>query len=112
MPPLPGSEGEPIPPRERKTGRAPYRDAKEGGMVSYKTGDLKRTVPPCEHPDCEGFWVCDSREGLYRHDDPAKPPHEKHGAYLPHSCDEWFIGGRAEVEAMIADLTAALEVLP
>lgn len=29
-------------------------------------------------------------------------------AYLPHSCDEWVIGGRAEVEAMIADLQSAL----
>lgn len=27
---------------------------------------------------------------------------------LPHSCDEWEIGGREEVEALIADLTALL----
>ena len=28
--------------------------------------------------------------------------------YLPHSCDEWIIGGEKEVGAMIADLRAAL----
>lgn len=30
-------------------------------------------------------------------------------AYLPHSCDEWEIGGPEDVRAMIADLSAALE---
>lgn len=29
-------------------------------------------------------------------------------AYLPHSCDEWVIGGPAAVRALIADLEAAL----
>ena len=30
-------------------------------------------------------------------------------AYLPHSCDEWIIGGREQVEMLIADLQAILE---
>lgn len=87
--------------------------------MAYKSGDLKITAPVCGHDDCEGdtgclytgvrFWVCDSREKNYRHDDPAKPPYEKHGAYLPHSCDEWYIGGRVEIEALIVDLKKALE---
>lgn len=90
--------------------------------MSYARGDLKVTVHECGHIGCEGdtsciltgerFWVCDSREKLYRHDDPAKPPYEKHGAYLPHSCDEWYIGGKAEIEALIADLTEAWRGMP
>lgn len=28
--------------------------------------------------------------------------------YLPHSCDEWVIGTKAEVEQLIADLQASL----
>lgn len=90
--------------------------------MSYKKGDLKVTIRGCSYSDCDGeteclftqerFWVCDSREPFFRFDDFGKPPYEKQGAYLPHSCDEWFIGGREEVEAMIADLTAALEKLP
>lgn len=32
-------------------------------------------------------------------------------AYLPHSCEEWVIGGVAEIKALIEDLTAALEAL-
>lgn len=32
--------------------------------------------------------------------------------YLPHSCDEWVIGGREEVEALIADLQELLKSWP
>lgn len=31
-----------------------------------------------------------------------------HGAYLPHSCSEWVIGGPEEIRAMIGDLVRAL----
>jgi len=31
-----------------------------------------------------------------------------YGAYLPHSCQEWFIGGPDEIRALIADLNEAL----
>lgn len=31
---------------------------------------------------------------------------------LPHSCDQWVVGGRTEVEQMIEDLQAILEQLP
>lgn len=30
-------------------------------------------------------------------------------AFLPHSCDEWIIGGKEEIRCLIADLQAALE---
>lgn len=29
--------------------------------------------------------------------------------YLPHSCDEWVIGGREQIEALMSDLEAALQ---
>ena len=29
--------------------------------------------------------------------------------YLPHSCDEWVIGGKEQIEALIEDLNAALQ---
>lgn len=32
-------------------------------------------------------------------------------AYLPHSCDEWVIGGPEEIRQMIADLQEALATL-
>ena len=31
--------------------------------------------------------------------------------YLPHSCDEWVIGGISEAEQMIEDLKIAIEKL-
>ena len=31
--------------------------------------------------------------------------------FLPHSCDEWIIGGPAEVKAMIGDLEQALAMM-
>lgn len=84
--------------------------------MSYKAGDLKLTAPTCGHPGCDGdnacwesgdkFWVRDAR-GKGRGD----PMSQRTGAYLPHSCDEWYIGGADEVRAMISDLSAALIAL-
>lgn len=34
-----------------------------------------------------------------------------YGAFLPHSCDEWVIGGIPEIENLIQDLQNALEQL-
>lgn len=31
------------------------------------------------------------------------------GAYLDHSCEFWVIGGRKEIEALIADLRKIME---
>lgn len=36
---------------------------------------------------------------------------ETHGAFLPHSCDEWEIGGPEQIRALISDLQRALAVL-
>ena len=84
--------------------------------MSYKAGDLKLTAPTCGHPGCDGynecwesgdkFWVRDARgKGC------GETMSQRTGAYLPHSCDEWYIGGADEVRAMISDLSAALIAL-
>lgn len=62
--------------------------------MAYQKGEVE-----IANPEWDGDY--DAR-GDYRHD-----PY----AYLPHSCDRWVIGGPAEIEAMIADLTAALKIL-
>ena len=35
----------------------------------------------------------------------------KAAAFLPHSCNEWVVGGVPEIDALIADLKAAREKL-
>jgi len=70
----------------------------------YRPGDLKLLMPPCRQGrDCD----CDP---------PHRVPDARSGgvvrgqaAFLPHSCDEWVIGGPDEVRALIADLQAALQ---
>lgn len=84
--------------------------------MSYKKGDLRLTVAQCGHEGCAGdpecwvsggrFWVRDAREDLR-----SAVDSQKRGAYLPHSCDEWYIGGKNEVAALIEDLKAALEAM-
>ena len=34
-----------------------------------------------------------------------------YGAYLPHSCNQWVIGGKQEVESLILDLQQALKLI-
>lgn len=79
----------------------------------YSKGDLKVTDPPCASMDEDGYCneydmakaevhvhaVMDSRGGYTKDLEPT--------AYLPHSCDEWVIGGLPEIEAMITDLMLA-----
>ncbi len=53
----------------------------------------------------------DEEEALLDDGDPEdRPPRDVTFpvVWLPHSCDEWAIGGPAEVRALIADLEAAL----
>lgn len=80
----------------------------------YEKNLLKVVVPPCETTDEDGY--CDEswEEGhLHRIRD------NRDGCdvllagtvYLPHSCDQWVIGGKAEVEIMIQDLQEILKTL-
>ena len=44
--------------------------------------------------------------------DSARDYEDVTGAYLPHSCDTWVIGGRKEIEDLIVDLTNLLNRIP
>lgn len=88
----------------------------------YKKGDLQLTDPPCdedydpETATCK-HWegkshvhaVCDTRD-----EDETREDYYNfyvHGAYLPHSCDEWVIGDEEQIKNMIEDLQVALKEL-
>jgi hypothetical protein len=74
----------------------------------YQKGDLQQTKPLCKdanprsHGRCfecfETHAVLDSRS--------ESGVDEGRGAYLPHSCDDWVIGGPEEVQSLIDDLQA------
>lgn len=72
--------------------------------MSYEHGDLQLWLPgekgSYEQPSTDA-----RRDDGYDESGAPKPP----CAYLPHSCDQWVIGGPEEVREMIADLQAALE---
>jgi hypothetical protein len=78
----------------------------------YQKGDLKITKMPCETMDADGY--CDTEYddehthviGDFRGRKNYIAP--ELAVYLPHSCDEWVIGGVAEIELMVADLQNAL----
>ena len=68
----------------------------------YKKGKLKITDRPCneayEYGCCENLNHC----------------HQIHGktglfVYLPHSCDEWLIGGKEQIKYLIEDLEEILK---
>lgn len=82
----------------------------------YKRGDLRLVTPFCDTADETG--LCDY-EGLHHHsvydsrmkdDDPLRDRRSP-AVFLPHSCSEWVIGGIAEIDALIADLTEARKQL-
>lgn len=68
----------------------------------YKKGYLKITDIPCNEDYEDGY--CDNIDHCHR----------LHGstdraAYLPHSCDEWLIGGKEQIKDLIEDLQEALK---
>lgn len=77
----------------------------------YESGLLKVLDPPCDTMDGEGD--CDD----WDHKHKIRDSRSGNGwymvpdfcVYLPHSCDEWVIGGKEEVEALIRDLQAVLD---
>ena len=84
----------------------------------YQSGQLKITTPPCdEYIRDEEIGGCDEQyldpdHGQHFIYDSSQRGTPKCGAgtvYLPHSCDEWVIGGAEQIRALIDDLQAALE---
>lgn len=78
----------------------------EGGCIGVKF--VANYPIPCKHK----CLVFERRQGAFYHRSlSSNAPKDRNVAYLPHSCDEWVIGGKEEVEAMIADLQEILEKL-
>ncbi len=75
----------------------------------YSPGDLQ-VYTPCPTRDEDGLCNCEtvSHHALYdaRGDDYLLPAYGV--VFLPHSCDEWVIGGPAQIRALIADLESVL----
>lgn len=80
----------------------------------YKKGLLKITTPPCKTYDNE-VHICDNEfeEGHthYIKDSRTKQDYNEGCAYLPHSCNEWVIGGANQISEMIEDLQEILKLL-
>lgn len=94
--PGPGSAGE-----FWGTPRIPEGRGYRRGMLFV---ERRAERPACE--DCAEGW-CDAHERF-----PFQPhewPDHAPVAWLPHSCDEWVLGGPDEVRGLIADLQAALK---
>ena len=53
-----------------------------------------------DEPCTRGVPYSDARDNFSR-------PREILCAWLPHSCDEWIVGGVEEIDALVADLLAA-----
>ena len=88
----------------------------------YQKGDLKMLVPLCDEALIAGKGFSDGCSGgndahLHEiHDNRTEhsfsPNHfyfKENIVYLPHSCNEWVIGGAEQIELMITDLQEMLE---
>lgn len=74
----------------------------------YRKGELKYSCPaPVAMKDSqEPYFQCPHDEEDHRVFQSSLGP----SVFLPHSCNEWVIGGEAEVRALIEDLQEALIV--
>jgi len=84
--------------------------------VSYRRGDLK-IARSCVHAVCESddSSICDEDYETIRWVYDSRTPKQgqvRDVAFLPHSCDQWVIGGKEQVRAIIEDLEAAYKELP
>lgn len=81
-------------------------------QTEYKQGMAGKYAPHCGNEECAGFgppteeW-CEEfavdQCGQYHNDDFTGK------AFLPHSCNEWIIGGPDEIRVLIRDLEALLD---
>jgi len=74
----------------------------------YEPGDLQ-TYVACPTADKSGLCGCDDAfcSRLFDARGDYGPP-ANGSVYLPHSCDQWVIGGPEQIRALIADLEKAL----
>ena len=95
--------------------RIRFNDWLEEREIVYKSGLLKSLDPPCKSMDNDG----DCEEWGEEHEHEISDSRTEGRSYrnfvvpevcfyLPHSCDQWVIGGEKEVELLIKDLEAAL----
>ena len=84
----------------------------------YEKRLLKVVDPPCRTlvTDEDGYTYCDdfSLDGHTHSRSDSRADYREWQApcvYLPHSCDEWVIGGPEQIQALIADLQEALSKL-
>ncbi len=81
----------------------------------YEPGDIKILDPACPSTDedgyCEETWTLENNHNHTLRDSRSDCKNWRNAAYLPHSCDEWIIGGEEEIKAMIRDLQEALQKL-
>lgn len=73
----------------------------------YRQGEVRTTTASCLDADESGYCFEDDHKHRLR-DSRSKNVYGALTAYLPHSCDEWVIGGVDEIKQMIADLKATL----
>lgn len=75
----------------------------------YVKGTLQITKD-CGHPECQDSSICEQTFEQRAVLDSKTDDYDRvSGVYLPHSCDEWVIGGPDQIRALIADLE---EMLP
>ena len=75
----------------------------------YQKGDL-RTHVECAFDGsyCEA-WKVDEKHRCCMTDERNNYADVEPGmAYLPHSCEQWIVGGKDQIRALIDDLTALL----
>jgi len=81
----------------------------------YEKGLIKQTSPPCETCDENGYCDLDyddDHKHIIRDSRTGEHGIRRIVVYLPHSCDEWVIGGREEVKQLISDLEDILQRIP
>ncbi len=81
----------------------------------YRKGDLKTIDPPCDDNYKPGYGGCDSfldhRHTILDHRGDDGDYTMSPCVYLPHSCEEWVIGGVEQIKDLIADLLKEWERL-
>lgn len=76
----------------------------------YEKGLLKIIDPPCSTMGDE--YDCFEWEHVHSlRDSRSKESNVTVAVYLPHSCDNWVIGGPDQIQALINDLQEALTKL-